>query len=272
MAADAAGNDVSAVGIPVTGFFGFAPVGTNPPTPAEGGSRSFVLPAAFRKLGLLKVDGGFEWTLEKDGDDLEFWQEGYTIPSGLANVTLAAGLAESNAIVRELHTGKTADANGYLTRDGSGHSTEYLFFSEEIFKNRWIRRRAAFGSLLSSAENKSTRGEVLGYDDVFKMRRDAAFNDEHIGEWWIAPPASSPAVITGATPADQGAGQFVDITGSGFFGTTQVKFGSSNAATFTVNSDGSIRAWLAPSAAGTANITVINDAGTSNAQSYTRVA
>ena len=267
---DAQGNDVNAVFVPVTGFFGFAPVTTVPPTSAEGGAADFVLPEEFRKVGLIKIDGGFEWTLEKNGDDIEYWQEGYSTPTGLANALLAAGLAETSATTRELHSGKVADANGYMTRDASGNPTEYLFFTEEIDKQRRIRRRAAFGKLQSSAENKSTRGEVLGYDDVFVMRRDAAFNNEHMGEWMIPAPATQPAAITTATPASQGAGQVVTITGSRFSGATAVKFGATNAPLFIVDSDTQIRATLPVGSAGTANITVINAAGTSNAQAYTR--
>lgn len=270
MVADSNGNDISAVGIPVTGFLGFASASTVPPTPAEGGDPTYKLPVAFKKVGLIKEDGGFEWTLEPDGDALPFWQDGYTLSSGLANASLAAGLAETSELTRELHTGKTADANHYITRDGSGNSTEYLFFTEEIFKNGYIRRRVAFGKLESSKENKSTRGEVLGYDDVFKMRRDPAFNNEHMGEWLIPPTSTTAATVTGATPASQGAGQSVTITGTGFFGTTQVKFGSANAASFAVNSATEIVAVLPPGSAGAANITVINPAGTSNAFNYTR--
>ncbi len=94
MAADAFGNDVAAVGLPVTGFFGFAPISTTLPTPEEGGAADFALPVAFKKAGLLTEDGGFEWTEESDGDPIAFWQEGYSIPSGLANVNLVAKLAQ----------------------------------------------------------------------------------------------------------------------------------------------------------------------------------
>lgn len=272
MSTDAFGNDVAAVGIPVSGFFGYAPAVTTLPTPAEGGALDFTLPGAFKKAGLLTEDGGFEWTEEADGDPITFWQDGYSIPSGLANVTLVAKLAQYDSVVREVTYGKTADANGYITIDGGGHATRYVLFSEEIFKNGVIRRRVAADAGVSAAKrDKSTRGEVNGTELTFTVARSPLLNNEHIGEWLIPPAASSPAVITSALPTDQGAGQYVDLVGEGFFGTTQVKFGASNAATFVVNSDTSIRAWLAPGTAGTANITVINAAGTSNAQPYTRV-
>lgn len=185
MAADPQGNDVLAVPVPITGFLGFAPADTVLPTPTEGANPAFVLPAAFKKAGLLKEDGGFEWTLEADGDPITFWQEGYSIPSGLANATLAATLAQYDAIVRELAWGKTADVNGYITIDAGGHATEFVVFTEEIFKNGVIRRRVAEVSVATVKVDKSERGSVNGTALEFKAKRSAALNNEHIGEWLI---------------------------------------------------------------------------------------
>lgn len=187
MAADAKGNDVAAVGIPVTGFFGYAPIGTTLPTPEEGGALDFLLPAAFKKVGLLTEDGGFTWAEEPDGDPITFYQEGYSIPSGLANVTLAAKLAEYNEIVRSVTYGKTADENGFITIDGGGHATRYVLFSEEIFKNGVIRRRvAADAGVTGAVRDQSTRGEVNGTELTFSIARSSLLNNEHIGEWLIA--------------------------------------------------------------------------------------
>lgn len=193
MAADSFGNNVAAVGVPVTGHIGFAPFGTAVPTPIEGGAAEFVLPEAFRMPGLLTEDGGFEWTLEADGDPITFWQEGFSIPSGLANVTLTVKFAQTDEIVRSIIRGKTADANGYMTIDGGGTDVKYVTFTEEIFKNGVIRRRAAANvSIQSVKEDKSERGAVLGYEVVFDIARHAAFNNDHLGEWLIQP-AVAPA-------------------------------------------------------------------------------
>jgi hypothetical protein len=192
MTADAFGNDITAVGIPVTGFFGYAPAATVFPTPAVGGAADFVLPAAFKKAGLLKEDGGFEWTLEADGDPITFWQDGYSIPSGLAKAELSATLAQYDAIVRELAYGKTADANGFITIDAGGHATEFVIFTEEIFKNGWIRRRIAEAGVTTAKVDKSERGSVNGTALTFKAKRSASLNNEHIGEWWISPEVVAP--------------------------------------------------------------------------------
>jgi hypothetical protein len=187
MAADSRGNDVTKVFVPVTGFLGFAPAGTSLLTPAAGKVADLTLPVAFKKVGLLKQDGGFEWSDEADGDAIEFWQAGYSIPSGLAKVTMAFGLAQTDENTRLLTTGKTADSNGYITVDGGGHATEFVWFTEEIAKNGWIRRRQSIGQVTSAKENKNTRGEVLGYDCVATMRVDAGLGNGRYGEWLIAP-------------------------------------------------------------------------------------
>lgn len=188
MAADSKGNDVSAVGIPITGRMGVAPFGTAIPTPVLGAAPELVLDPEFKIPGLLTEDGGFEWTTEADGDPVVFWQEGYTLPSGLAVVELVCKYAQTDEIVRGIIRGKTADANGYMTIDGGGTAEKYVIFTEEIFKNLTIRRRvAANAGIKSVKEDKSERGSVLGYEVTYKIDRSELLNNEHIGEWLIPP-------------------------------------------------------------------------------------
>ena len=186
MAADAAGNDVGAVGIPLTGYLAYASDSVSPPTSLAGSAPNLALaPEDFKKVGLLKQDGGFEWTEEPTGDPIEFYQDGYSIPSGLANVTLAFTAAEHSPITRALRTGKTPDVNGYLTVDGGGHGTKYLFFSEEQYRNGRTRRRAGYGQVQTAKLQKSERGTPQGIEFVVKIVRHPAFGMEHYGEWWI---------------------------------------------------------------------------------------
>lgn len=189
MAADEAGNDVTAVGLPVTGHLGIAPYGTVIPTPTAGAAPDFTLDPAFKVPGLLAEDGGPEWTEEADGDPIQFWQEGYSIPSGLANVELVVKYAQTDETVRSIIRGKTADANGYITVDGGGTDTKSVLFTEEIFKNGVIRRRVAPNTSIKSVkEDKSTRGEVLGYEVTHKIDRHASVENNHFGEWLIPAP------------------------------------------------------------------------------------
>jgi len=189
MAADSSGNDILAVGVPVTGSIGFAPYGTPIPTPAEGAADNLVLDDAFVKIGLLKEDGGPQFAWAADGDPIRFWQEGYSIPSGLANVTLAITAAEALADhVRKIIAGIAPDANGYVEIDGGGHDTRWVTFTEEIFKNGAIRRRAApLVTLASSTEDRSERGGVMGNALLFNIARHEAVGMKHFGEWVLAP-------------------------------------------------------------------------------------
>ena len=80
----------------------------------------------------------------------------------------------------------------------------------------------------------------------------------------------TPPVITSITPTSgtTAGGTVVTITGSGFSGTS-VNFGSTPAASITVESDTKILAVTPPHAAGTVGVTVTTTRGTSNAVPFT---
>jgi hypothetical protein len=184
--ADSQGNDVTAVAIPVTGFIGYAPAGTTIPTPVEGADPAFTLPVAYKKLGLLKVDGGPQWAWAPNGDPIEFWQGGYKIPTGLADVTVDVTLAQTDDNVRSVLYGKIPDANGFVIVDGGGSATEYVLFTEEIFKNGDIRRRVAPSAQVGAvSEDQSTRGDVTGYATTFTINSSSLLANGHFGEWLI---------------------------------------------------------------------------------------
>ena len=186
MSADELGNDIKNVAVPVTGRGALAPFGTTIPTPVEGKELSLALDEAFRTLGLRTTDGAPEWAWEKDGDDIEFFEEGYRIPSGLANVTCKMILAETSPFVREVISGKKPDANGYITFDGGGHDTRYVLWTEEAFKNLDVRRRVApWATVQSAVEIKPERGQPLRYEITFKIERHASVGGDHFGEWYI---------------------------------------------------------------------------------------
>lgn len=186
MAADEQGNDLNAVAVPVTGRAALAPFGTPIPTPTEGAVKSLMLDAAFKSPGLRTSDGAPQWAWEADGDPLEFFEEGYSLPSGLSNVTVVMKFAESNDFVREIISGQKPDANGYIEFDGGGHATRYVLYTEEIFKNLDIRRRIApLVTVQSVAEDRGERGAILGYEVTFKVDRHALVGGRHFGEWFL---------------------------------------------------------------------------------------
>jgi hypothetical protein len=74
-----------------------------------------------------------------------------------------------------------------------------------------------------------------------------------------------PPTVTGVSPASAPAagGASVTVTGTSFTGATAVKFGSTDAASFTVNSATQISATAPAGSVGTVDITVVTPAGTS---------
>lgn len=274
MSADAAGNNVAAAFVPVTGFLAYAPEGTTIPTPTLGAAQPLVLDPAFVKAGLITTDGGLDWDLEPSGDPIEFWQDGYFIPSGLASATLTVKLAQYDDFIRSLIWGKTPDANGFITIDAGGTTKRYALVAGEIAKNGVHRRRVAASAGITKVKvDKNERGTLNGVEVTFTVARSALLNNEHIGEWLLNTGiAALPIVISASsTPAAQVAGGNVVITGSNFTGATGVKFGAVSSALFRIDSDTQITATMPVGSAGSAPITVINSTGTSTpALAYTR--
>lgn len=79
-----------------------------------------------------------------------------------------------------------------------------------------------------------------------------------------------PPAISGVTPAAQTVGKLVTITGVGFLGATDVKFGATSATAFNVVSAATIVAVVPAGTAGSVNVTVVTPVGTSANFAYTR--
>ncbi|MFF7233174.1 IPT/TIG domain-containing protein [Streptomyces sioyaensis] len=79
------------------------------------------------------------------------------------------------------------------------------------------------------------------------------------------PLADAPPTVTSVSPTSGSAagGTSVTVTGTGFTGATAVRFGATQATSFTVNSDTQITA-VTPQGTGTVQVTVTTSAGTSN--------
>lgn len=76
--------------------------------------------------------------------------------------------------------------------------------------------------------------------------------------------------VTGVTPSAAAAGTLVTITGTGFVGTTLVKFGAVTATVYQVVGGSTIVAVMPAGTAGAADVTVTNATGVSTAFAYTR--
>ena len=186
MTADAEGNDLSKVLVPITGFLAVQLTGE--PTfveAAEGAANPLVLPEGYVKVGLFKQDGGPQDGGDKE-DDIEFFQDGYKL-GGAKTRTLQVTLAEFNKIVRQLITGKTPDENGMIVVDGDNDAT-FPMFSCLKYKNGMSLRRNGMGRIQTVEPDQNTRGENNGNAVTFDWLR----NDEWGGfyrEWLTDPKA-----------------------------------------------------------------------------------
>ncbi|MFR9799982.1 IPT/TIG domain-containing protein [Streptomyces sp. MS06] len=83
-----------------------------------------------------------------------------------------------------------------------------------------------------------------------------------------------PPTLNDITPSQgpTGGGTIVTLTGTGLIGATAVRFGSTPATSYTVNSATRITAVSPPGIGGTVPVTVVSPIGTSNAVAYTYVA
>lgn len=218
MAVDAAGNDLEAVFVPVTGFLALAAYGTAAPTEAEMNNPSFELPGAgttWRKLGLIAKDGGFEWESGPDGDPDEYFQSGYSQPTGNAKCNLKVKAAQFDALVREITSGQVPNGNNYITVDAGGHSTQYCSFVAEVDKRGRVRRRFNANTTVASfTEDKSERGVSKGTEITFKWDRHAAHGNNHYAETLI-PVDSTPApYIASILPSGAAVGADVLVRGN----------------------------------------------------------
>lgn len=112
--------------------------------------------------------------------------------------------------------------------------------------------------------NRSKTGVTDVEEITVQFKGDGLLSD-------ITNPGNStvPTVLS-ATPSGAAAGAQVTIGGQYFTGATSVKFGATAATTFTVVSDSTIVAVMPAGTAGSAAVTVVTAAGTSNALAYTR--
>lgn len=194
MAADAEGNDIGAVGVPITGFAAVQLTGG--PTfvdSADGAATPLALPSGYQKVGLFKVDGGPQDGGDA-GDAIEFFQQGYKL-AGDDTPTVQINLAQFDAMVRKLTTGQTPDANGMIKVQGLTPDHVFPLFLATKYKNGWSRRRNGMARISAVEVDQETRGEVNGRATTFEW-----IFDETVGgfyrEWLVPPGAGSPDAKT----------------------------------------------------------------------------
>ncbi|WP_201297708.1 IPT/TIG domain-containing protein [Pseudoclavibacter sp. 8L] len=263
MAPITGGFNLDSVAIPMSGNLAVSDFGVTGPTPSEGADPELSLsPGEWRLPGLWKEDGAPDWTEEPDGDAIPLYQDGYSIPTGLATVEVTLILAQSDPLVHEITRGKKFDENGYMTVDGGGSSKRYGIFTEEIFKNGLIERKWAPNCTVKTVKlQKGEKGSPRGIEVTWTVNRSALLNNDHYG-FWVIPPEGQPApTIASVNPASAAAGATVTITGANLSGTSQVRFGSTNATGFDNVSPTQVTAVVPAGNTGSAQITVVHPNG-----------
>lgn len=202
MTADEQGNDLGAVGVPITGMAAFAQLdAANVLTKVELGASPIVLPAAYRKLGLYKVDGGPAPGRETE-DPIEFFQIGYTL-AGQGTRTVVITLAEQNANVQRLIEGAEPDENGVIEVSASLPDNRFILFTLTKYRNRLEKRQLGVASVTSVELDQQERGSVEGAAVTFTWAEHDLFNGAPFWQYGPAVPGSTPAP-TGATAGTPG--------------------------------------------------------------------
>ena len=187
MAADANGNDIEMVDVPISGSSAYAPYGTTMPTAIELGDDAYVLPVTFKRLGLRTTDGAPEW-VESRSDSLEFFEDEFELPAGTGTCDITSSFAQYDTTLRTFMRGVAPDVNGVIHVDVDGTPLRYVFFTEELMKSGRIRRRIAANAWVRSVTTgKPTRGNPLPTTVTLRAKRHADNGGGHFVEAVIEP-------------------------------------------------------------------------------------
>lgn len=202
MAADEQGNDLGAVGVPITGLAAFAPLAqANVIGKAVLGASPLALPAAYRRLGLYKVDGGPAPARESE-DPILFFQIGYSL-AGQGTRTVTITLAEQNQTVQELIEGATADANGVIEVSSSLPDNRFILFTSTSYRNKMQKRQNGVASITAVELDQQERGSVEGAAVTFTWQEHEYFNGAPFWQWGPALPGGA-VPVTGVTAGAPG--------------------------------------------------------------------
>lgn len=193
MAADDAGNDLTAVGVPIGGMAAFAPYDSaNVIADADIGAKPLTLPDGYEYLGLVKEDGSPQHTWDTD-DPLGFWQEDYELSSdGTRSIEL--GLAENSAAVLKLTEGKEPNDNGVIYVDSNLPDSRVILFVATKFRNGTEDRYNGVAQVSAVEVDQDERGSIRGKSVTLNWKKDPLFADDegnHPYKLWHGTPAAA---------------------------------------------------------------------------------
>ncbi|WEK60503.1 MAG: hypothetical protein P0Y60_14475 [Candidatus Microbacterium colombiense] len=203
MTADEQGNDLGAVGVPITGMAAFAQLDAeNVLTKTELCAKPLVLPPAYRKLGLYKVDGGPAPGRETE-DPILFFQVGYSL-AGDGTRSVVITLAEQNANVQHLIEGAEPDENGVIEVSASLPDNRFILVVVTKYRGGLEKRQIGVASVTAVELDQQERGSVEGAAVTFTWAEHDLFNGAPFWQYGPAVPGTPPAP-TGATAGTPGA-------------------------------------------------------------------
>ena len=200
MAADAQGNNLDDVLVPVTGricVVDYDEENVITPEMIGKGVADPQLPAAYASgcIGLVTADGAPQDSSET-GDAVEFWQQGYQI-NGEATITTTFTATEDNEVTRRFVSGSDPDEHGVTGVDTLTPDGKHMAYYEEAYKNGKVYRRAGVVTLTGNEPGQSTRGSVKGRALTITWQ-----NDELYGGHKYIEHTYDPADATELTDAD----------------------------------------------------------------------
>lgn len=158
MAADSAGNDLSAVKVPLTAFAAIGEIGGTLMEQTALEAANLSLPTGYDYLGLFTQDGGPTEEVEA-GDQLYFFQPAYSLPSGSDEITETLVLAEDNPVVRRLVYGSAGTGNTHI-KTGAVPTGSFPYLRVTRYKNGTELRRNGMVHVTEIEPGQETRGEV----------------------------------------------------------------------------------------------------------------
>ena len=196
MAADAAGNDINAVDVPVTGFAAVNFTATQAPSVANISGNS--LPTGYSYLGLFTQDGGYAEETEA-GENTEFFQISYKLRTGDESINGTLTCAEDNENVKKLL--------GFVDgkREKVSYDEKFGLIITTFFKNGTFESRGGLAMVTDIAVSQETRGEIKTYEVSFTWVKcgDNGYYTYATGEK-AAPSACSVATRGGGSTSTDG--------------------------------------------------------------------
>ena len=268
-------NDASLVRLVKNGAIFIRKAADNP-TPPTG--TSWTPSGSDGKIGYYSEDGytlspqpGDETTIAAhNGDDVisetapGFW-------------TVAFSGLEANEQNAEAYFDVEVAGDGSVTVTTAAASTRYDIVTVGLDqRDRLILTHYPNVQISAREDIVFNRTTLLAYGMTFRTFQGPAAAPYHFRSWGVVPAegGANPPSLTSALPSGAAQGAQVTITGSGFTGVTGaagVKFGSTNATTYTVVDPSTIVAVVPAGSAGSANIVVTHPtSGASTALPYTR--